>query len=620
MGFKWAEIQKLMPLIGRAAASINPAVSINDSEAKDHDDPFKAMEMDDRLKVYFTDTEFSSLSELEKINCLARLDRYERAEAEGLNKEIIKPDFIRSWETRNKKQKKTNESCSLLQSTEPPRRSSRIRAPLSSVENTCSATQSVPPHRSNALDLDRALLGEQASTLSSSVDTARPTSDDQPASSSSQPANQKQGSSSVNEAMQAEQVRTANFPMPIANFDSIKPTLPTFDVMKILEDKLEPDNLKTCPALRNLKKHGFLTVKAERKLIIRTLTRHLYSLHSRNPSELGTDEKEGMAKSFVKAFPKYCGVHDDSNLPWDAVYCKNANTGWIVNASRSIQKNNRTRKSRKKSETSVPETDNDQDYDSDEVHTLALLVPGREEKAEIESGMRHTFQRRNASRKRNDNISSILSEFPHLKSYDGEMLKLEFRLMRPNATDMCRMFLGLQPKILQLPTQHPFNLGFVDDTMTALVILSQNLPHDIPSRAEKDVHRGVWANPGDIIQAIGTNEDLEVFIAERRTELQRPVQPYIIGVKSVITSKFTKFFIVLDNETVQLGQCQTIKALDHLFMCYYIFNTSYPFGWRNTFHFLSTCFYKVFEDPVPRRRPDAVTPSERELLQLLTNM
>ena len=106
-------------------------------------------------------------------------------------------------------------------------------------------------------------------------------------------------------------------------------------------------------------------------------------------------------------------------------------------------------------------------------------------------------------------------------------------------------------------------------------------------------------------------------MAQKRTKSGRPVQPYLMGVKSVVTNKLVRFFIILDDQPMQLVQCQTVKALDYLFSTYYVFNKDYPFGWRNTMHFLSTCFYKVFEDPIPRRRPDAVTPSESELWMML---
>lgn len=102
------------------------------------------------------------------------------------------------------------------------------------------------------------------------------------------------------------------------------------------------------------------------------------------------------------------------------------------------------------------------------------------------------------------------------------------------------------------------------------------------------------------------------------------MQPYLIAVRSGLTKKIQKHFLILDDKLMQLTQCQigsgsTIRAIDYLMMSYFVFNVSYPFGWRNTMHFLATSFYKVFEKTAPRKRKDSVTPSERELLLILAN-
>ncbi|KAK3925589.1 putative disease resistance protein [Frankliniella fusca] len=407
------------------------------------------------------------------------------------------------------------------------------------------------------------------------------------------------------------------------NFECIKAELPKFDVVQILNERIgEKEKHKL--ALSRLKTDGFLPVKSERKLVIRVLTRYLYSMRPSDPNSVTTTEKEGMAKSFVRHFPKYCGVYNENSMPWDHIYCKSLNTGWIANASRVLQNQNRQRSRKRKNETDEAGTSRESsELDSDGVDSLALLVPGRVEKHEILTGMSKSFKKRNSLRDQGMDIPSILNSFPHLISYEGEVLRQEFRMMNPQYQDMCKAFLNLQDKILRLPLKSPIALSFEDDTLRALLIISQNLPHDIPNRQDCD-STNTLAKLEDIIEYVGASEDLDAFIFEKRKRLARHVQPYLIAVRSGLTKKIQKHFLVLDDKLMQLTQCQigsgsTIRAIDYLMMSYFVFNVSYPFGWRNTMHFLATSFYKVFEKTAPKKRKDSVTPSERELLLLLAN-
>jgi hypothetical protein len=63
-----------------------------------------------------------------------------------------------------------------------------------------------------------------------------------------------------------------------------------------------------------------------------------------------------------------------------------------------------------------------------------------------------------------------------------------------------------------------------------------------------------------------------------------------------MTKKALKYFLVLDDKPMELKQVTLfLKALDYLFQSYFVFNVRYPLGWRNTFTFLQTHFYKIFE-------------------------
>lgn len=88
------------------------------------------------------------------------------------------------------------------------------------------------------------------------------------------------------------------------------------------------------------------------------------------------------------------------------------------------------------------------------------------------------------------------------------------------------------------------------------------------------------------------------------------MQPYLILVKALIGKKIVRTFLVLDRQTVQLTN-SSLNALDALFKSYFVFNVQFPTGWGNSFHFLATCFYNVFEKN--RKRPDCIAPNEHEL-------
>ncbi len=179
-----------------------------------------------------------------------------------------------------------------------------------------------------------------------------------------------------------------------------------------------------------------------------------------------------MAKSFVRCFPKYCGPYDENTFPWvstihyllkflmvpskvsqislavnfqDHVYCKAKNTGWIVNASRTLQSKNRQRSSKRlKLDESVAEEDTS-DLDSEEVSVLKLasqlggvehwlfnsffqeeklryLLPEQTEWREILGGMKHSYNKREKFRYEAGSIAAMNRKYNHLTSFKGEVV------------------------------------------------------------------------------------------------------------------------------------------------------------------------------------------------------
>lgn len=118
-----------------------------------------------------------------------------------------------------------------------------------------------------------------------------------------------------------------------------------------------------------------------------------------------------------------------------------------------------------------------------------------------------------------------------------------------------------------------------------------------------------------------TSADVEEFVMQKLRKSKVQVQPYLIVVQHPTSHKVARTFLVLDVKPVQLASCPTIKAIDWLVQAFFVFNAKYPLGWRQTFHFLATCFYSIFEErKVSRSKrpvPDAITPSEVELWNLI---
>ncbi|KAK3924654.1 Coiled-coil domain-containing protein 77 [Frankliniella fusca] len=312
--------------------------------------------------------------------------------------------------------------------------------------------------------------------------------------------------------------------------------------------------------------------------------------------------------------------------PLDHIYCRKKNTGWITNASRAIQSINRCRNSKKRKTTPSDENqypaDDPDDLDSDGISEMATLVPGSAELHDITEGMRKSFRLRETFRENGTDVSTFVTKFPHLMTYNGEMLRQEFKRMRPNAKDLCRSFLPLLPKSLELPWKYPVTLSHEDDTIRALMKLSQYLPHDVHKRQDRTAATSTCPTEGNVINYISSNQNVDDYVEQKRADSPdgQPVQPYLLAIVSTVTKKVQKYFVVVDDTKTQLPpNCQGAKAIEYLIATYLVFHLEYPFGWRNTFHFLSSCFLEVFESREVGHRKDGVTPSERELWLLLKN-
>ncbi|KAK3925536.1 Periplakin [Frankliniella fusca] len=107
------------------------------------------------------------------------------------------------------------------------------------------------------------------------------------------------------------------------------------------------------------------------------------------------------------------------------------------------------------------------------IKELALLMPDRANKLEISDSMAKTYSQRCQARDNGASITEILRDFPHLKSYNGEMISAEYqRIMCPDSRDMCPEMAKYIPKILEKWDDKSLVLNHTIDTLRAFFILA----------------------------------------------------------------------------------------------------------------------------------------------------
>ncbi|KAK3918870.1 tRNA uridine 5-carboxymethylaminomethyl modification enzyme [Frankliniella fusca] len=425
------------------------------------------------------------------------------------------------------------------------------------------------------------------------------------------------------DAITAEVIDTAVKAFALAiptEISSVKSDLPDFDILQILASEVKKLKSKAKRAFLNLLKNKWVS-EQDRKCIIRILTRYLHFKHVENVSDVTSRMKEGMAKSFVCHFPKFAS-NLEGNSPWCHVFDPQGPKGWIQNSSRTIQKDypRKQRKSKSKKEKSLIT-----DYTSEEeIEYLSLLNTSKAEKREVLRIMAKTFPKRQEARRRGETITYFITKYIQFKNFDGEVLNEEFLRLHPNAKEMCKEFIRVRSKILELPAHREMDLKLDHSVVRCLMLISQHLPHDIPQKDDK-WSNFTWAREEDIFVVIKADESVEDTIHERcelAVKEKRQVQPYLIVVKSQAASnKIYKIFLALDSQSMMLPTVEPLKGLDFLFKSMFVFNVKYPFGWRNVFHFLQTCLYCIFEKSNQTssrsKWKDTVTSSEFELMSKL---
>ncbi|KAJ1525558.1 hypothetical protein ONE63_010363 [Megalurothrips usitatus] len=318
-----------------------------------------------------------------------------------------------------------------------------------------------------------------------------------------------------------------------------------------------------------------------------------------------------------------------TDKPWTYLFDRSNNNGYFARAiahqQRQLAPEKRARgggtEKRKRAKTSVsnevPVVQSADDLElSNEVNYLRNIVARDCVKPDILTSMRDTFKERryliNNESKRLS-VSTLIDAFPHLLSFEGEVIDQEFSLLHNDKKDnLLRNFHQYSAKLLKMaesnPKKYPPDLLHHGNAhLSAFVILANFLPK--PRRSYP------WEesmNPTpvlyDFYQSVPMGSNVEYEIEQRRQLTKYPIQPYILNVG-------TRMFIVLGNsEWLALPrECSTLQGVDFLIKACYALDTPYYLGWKNVFRFLTVYLYNITPD---HQRLSVFAEQHRALMQI----
>ncbi|KAK3916413.1 Sterile alpha motif domain-containing protein 9 [Frankliniella fusca] len=388
-------------------------------------------------------------------------------------------------------------------------------------------------------------------------------------------------------------------------------TLPEYDVQAVLNDA--GDKLEVVRGL--LDKNG-IVFDNHRRLLVRTLTRYLFFESVSDPKDVTQLNKEGLAASICKTWPKF---KDDSNTrySWHMFFYRKANSGFIANCVQNIYKSmdssERRRPRKKKHEKPPVASSSGADFDPEKEHKwISLLVANDHNRAEIFEGMRDSFAtRRNWITQKSPSVTEILQNYLHLMSFGGQLLDVEFSMMEPGKSSfLLKDFATLTAKVKKLTSLK--QLKDLDcEGLQVLLALAELLPSPNVLRKRSRSSERPKASVEDVVTIYAPGSDSKSVIAAKRTAAGgKPVQPYLLAY--VPHRAIKKMFVVCDSDMIEIQGCSFLRGLDLLFKSYFVFNVEYPLGWTFVFQFLERGICKINED--------ALSVTGKELLKRLSSV
>lgn len=210
--------------------------------------------------------------------------------------------------------------------------------------------------------------------------------------------------------------------------------------------------------------------------------------------------------------------------------------------------------------------------------------------------MKSSFCLRKMMRSQGKSIMDLIVEFPHLISYNGEMIAHEFSWMYPDYCDedSKNRFISCRDKLLPLYSTitKPFNLNIHHEFLKMLIAVILRLPRGL---AGKKVGRNVPPLV-DLFEFMTKDE------YNRNVNLSSSsfIRPHVIIVNSIAYTEGEMYLIFDSHNRIPLPRMNIIDAFFLLIKCYTIFHLSPPPYQIYLFNFFQT---KVME--CTERRPFA---------------
>ncbi|EAT37863.1 AAEL010194-PA [Aedes aegypti] len=256
---------------------------------------------------------------------------------------------------------------------------------------------------------------------------------------------------------------------------------------------------------------------------------YLKSTYGVRPS---TYYKETLARSLIKTYPVLASTASD--IPHALWFHKNGrgdgrHAGKIHYRMESLAKQSDSRVFlRQRDAEQVPQTSGTTVVDKEEpnidelVDELRCIVPTHQEKGKIEELWKKTIIQRNKARDEGFFLQ-YLKDFPVALAFDGQLISLDFQLLKPNAQCFDDAWNSILPKILD--QYRDVHMYMKNDVIKALTVIRDKNPSRGAKRPREETQarklnplRGVieWIDPEF---EMPSTEIPMIFIAEKLFEI-----------------------------------------------------------------------------------------------------
>ncbi|KAK3920770.1 Histone-lysine N-methyltransferase PRDM9 [Frankliniella fusca] len=553
------------------------------------------------IKQYFDEDDFSDMPDYEIESYINQKELYEHGVSLGLR--IGLPGFMRSPPKKRTKVVKEPQ-------VEVPPSSMTLRTRkdtgLAPTLNDLSSENSESSKDDN-FDFGKELEANEGNDSSSAEDVQQSTEDLSKA--NEQPENPK--------GTKRRRRRRQKPYEHLSEEDYVK-TLPKFNVFDILKSK--GTELKN--VCKTLKKDG-VVYGPQRKLMMRTLTRHLFFNEKGEVNRVTTEQKSGMAASVVAEYPLFKDGTDPSKRTWWRIFDPTGPSGFIANCTTTIFRSmNSKDRPRGGGQGFIVYTDDDSEeepqaggsastttFHDKDAEWMSLTMPFPTKNNDLVRGMESSFAvRRQWIVQTGPSITDILKKYPHLMSYGTEMLENEFNAMFPSKGPL---FLRNFPRLVKLVKEKTeieevdFDHEETKDIIGTCLTLAKKLPRPNLQRYKRK-HESVMPTLETLILPIPVGTNVKDIIDQKRKDAKSPVQPYLIAFTPA--KRITRLYLVADSEMLELPQPSLITGLDLLFKAFFVFNVQYPLGWK--------VFWEMIEYGLCQINPQKLTNSAKELLQM----